>query len=1307
MTTIVFAAWGIAIATSQVQVQLIPGTPMSKADAAAFAAAMAQMEGMEGGDGAIDQDPGAMQMGNDPNAPAGPAGPPLSPEQLGDLRRLYNSSSNAERETLRAYFEAMKINLAKLLGGPGAQTQPDAPNLAQAVRSIEFTRTPQSVLTARSQIGFGNNTRPATNDFAAMAKWLQLQVLAGEWATLGEALKSLPADDAIAAYTQILQTINKSERGGDPNRRPDPGLLPEEVLAIADTAPEPLSDWQVAILAQLLKDASGKYSVARMLEQLESGTQMFGRQDAVRRERTVSLLLAADMAAEASKYFPSLDEARASLDAAALYNHALYHEAFANGPQAGDAAEDHLRTAWELYCETALIGSAEVKTRFNAMRHAIDLLPQMPPAQASAWLKHVFANPALAPAALEILALKAITLDQANLDEGARMQTIITMKEAVDTLLKQSTLDKEVLRVPLRMLTTAVLGEADTLLGGGGGGGRGGRPRMGMGGPAGQQQMVLLLRAMPDSRWLEFVEPSLASRAYRTSVDVATAAQEVDVALDFLTDAVERFPEQARALADVFLQRWIAQLGSSATDVFEDGMFIGYVRGDMGGAPLTRGRQRRNLAHLARLMLVLDELGIDSQQLPSIAQAFAACHGRTEVFTREGITAIFGPLDEIPAATAASLASQMSKGLAGEWRDRRAQQAAGMRRTPKEIIDMVERGYALAIELVDHSIADRPDSWAYSVIKAGLAIDRVQFKQEQDKSDFAAYNQYRKEAFEAFAQTAARYSDRVAQGNQRDDPGVYLAWFNAAVGSTELNYLTREDLLVEGSPQDDQIDLIRKAIESLGSEASQRHIALFAQILNDALPSLAPEVKPRIVRHSMRIIGNHPAGAPMRRLLELHQDLLKDEVKVRLTVDGDDAVGTNLLFGVTLTLRFTPEVDRETGGFSKYLMNDIWARVGNTYKPMNYRDLLKKGLEESFGDHFSLETIGFFEAFAPPTPIKESGAEGWLEKPVAYLVLKARDASVDRIPAVSMDMHFNDQAGAVVLSLMSNSPPIDAAHSSEPRPSQNLEVAQTIDLREVTEGRGEKRAILEVHARAEGLVPNLAELLPGYASALPGYEVSAKGIEERPLTLLEAQTKSSPYFVGMPQQSTDHEYIKPDASGFYRLPVERSWIITYTPTGAAVGSTFTFPTLGSGLDGKLSKREFADMDIVAVTGTTVAVTPPVLSARNLTIAGIAIVGIGGVTFVMRRRNARRRAQAAAVTSAHSAMPTHVTPLSVITALRRVREERNGALSATDHDRLTSEITQLERDYFGPASTTDGQQRLDETLSRWLRSDSAR
>jgi hypothetical protein len=108
-------------------------------------------------------------------------------------------------------------------------------------------------------------------------------------------------------------------------------------------------------------------------------------------------------------------------------------------------------------------------------------------------------------------------------------------------------------------------------------------------------------------------------------------------------------------------------------------------------------------------------------------------------------------------------------------------------------------------------------------------------------------------------------------------------------------------------------------------------------------------------------------------------------------------------------LRFTHSVDRETGGFSKYLQNGVFARVGANFRQVNYRDDLQKAIERSLGKTFDIEAIGFFDAFMPPRGVVENGEDAWLEKPLAYLVLSRNDAAIDRVPPVAMDMQFTDQ----------------------------------------------------------------------------------------------------------------------------------------------------------------------------------------------------------------------------------------------------------------------------------------------------------
>ena len=1219
--------------------------------------------------------------------PAQSSGPALSAQELTDLRAEYDASEPEERVALVAFYRDMGIDIEKLFArsatADGAVVAPKIVTLLQSVQALDFARTPQAVLAARSQLGFKEAPRPDLSASEALAKWIQLQVMAGEWDTFAAVMTDIAPSDAIGVYAHVLQSCNKPAKN-DPAGKSDPALLPEEVLALADAAPGELSDWQLDVLSQLLKNAATKYGTGPMLARITAGTKKFGSQDPAQRDRTVRFLVAAGLVLDAYAYFPPLDEARSSNDARVLLHHGRYNEDLAAA--GGGDADARRRAAWDLYCEVTLMASADAALRQDAMRRAIDLLPSMPPSSAAAWLRQVFASDSLGPAALEVIALKAGSLRDAKLDVGERAQTILTMKDSVDTLLAQEGVDIRTLRIPLRMLTTALVGEADAVLN------DRNRPR----GPGVSREVELLLRALPDERWLEALEPSIASRAYKTSIAVAASADETDLALEYVGYAARRFPTDAPEFADTFLQSWQKRLTPSGPNPDDMGMLYwpGAMQ-DLATAPLTRGRQRRNLDRLAKLIAVLDEIGVAAPNIPSVAGVFRACHGRTEVFSRDGIVKVFGPIEQLAPESAASLADQMRLGLGGDWRDKAAQQAAGMKRSSTELSALVERGYELAIELVEHAMSKRPESWRYAVTKAALTYDRVQYKQAEQKQDFATYNQYRKEAFAAFALTADRYCELVKRGDQRNDAGVYLAWFNAAVGSSELNYLTRDDLLIEGSPQDDQIDLIRKSIARLPDDSRDRHIAEFARAVSDGVPRLAPEVKPRVIRHAMRIIDVHPAGASLRRLVDLYQDLVQDEIKLRLVLDGSDRVGSGRRFGALLSVRFTTAVDRETGGLARYLQNDVWTRMGNQMRPMNYRDLLKKSIEASLADHFEVDGLGFFDAMTPTRAVTEDGQDGWVEKPMAYLVLRAKDPSTDRIAQVSMDTHFNDSIGPVTLPLLSNAPPLDAASEAEPRPVRKLDVTQALDLRGASRTDKSRTITLEVHASGEGVVPELDDLLADFRNALPGYEVKEKNVDVRPVSVAQSDADGRPAF--MRQRSAPREdYAKPDERGFYRLATERSWMITYTPTGASVGSVFTVPALAKGIEGKLTTRQFADMDLITVTGATVAVVPQFWSRSTLVLSVIfaVMVGLAIVGYVVWRRRHPRGPQI------DHRLATRATPLAVITALRRLQVETGSSLDSSRRLSLEKDIATLEAQYFGRGSAGEPNGELRAVLERW-------
>lgn len=1274
---IALAACLAALATGTVaaQVSAIRAVPMTPAKPAAAVEPAATLE--------EEQPQDQPEAGLLPGAPAAAAGP-FSKEELADLKAQFEGLPKDRQDEMKAYYKDLGFDLDALLGYATAASA-EATRIREtvgALREMDFARTPQNVLAARSKLGFGQVPMPniATAKGGDIARWLHLQVMAGEWGILNTYLTERTKPEAQQVYSQILQSLNRGNSG----------LLPEEVLILADACPEEPKPWQSTALAGMLRAATEKNSPGPMLAQIKAGTTLFGSGDAAKRRRTVELLAGAGLVQQAYEYLPSLEDARAAGDGEQILVHGRYRADLASKLGPGPEGDAHRAGAWALFTEVSLMDRASQPARQEAIKQAVALMTRMPRTQVTPWLRGVYANDTLGPAALQAIALSAANIGDAKQDDEQRAQSILSLKEAVDVLLERKGLDQSVLRVPMRMLTAALVTEMENAVA-----------------QKGKQRTVareaqLLLRAIPSKPWFDALEPSLAVRAGKACIGIATVADETDLALTLVSEAIARTPDQAVPIADMFLKTWESRL-SPKSDIDPDAMMYYFWREAIAQAPLTRGRQRRNLERLGRLMETLRATGVDPRALTTIAPAFKACHGITEVYDPADIQRVFGPIAEIPPATCAALASTMAASLNGDWRNRATQVQQGVKRTDTEIAQLVDKGYGIALELIDSALAREGESWRFAVVKAGLAYDRMQFRIAQKKGgDSAKQAEFKAQAFAAFEQAAARYAQAIAAGEEREDIGVYERWFGAAMGTSQLNFISVDDLPTEAgdAPKDDQVERIKKAIATLPPESAFRHISDFARVMGAAVSRAEPEVKPRLVKQALRVVGDHPAGASLRSLEELYRDLVKDEIKLRMVIDGDDRVGTGRQFGVLLSLRFTNSVDRETGGFSKYLQTNAFVRVGRQYQEVNFREKLQKNIETSLGKGFTVESIGFFDAYMPPRGVTESGSDGWLEKPMAYAVLSRKDPAADRLPQITMDMQFEDQTGPVTLVLPSNTPPIavggTTAESAELRPCADLKVTMLCDPRDARDREKDRTIKLEVVCRGKGAVPDFREAITGFESPIEGYKIEEKGIEPKPTVVLqEGEASTSRFGWGQPK-APEGGYPEPDENGVYRLNVERSWVITYTPTGSSQGSVFRMPSLKAGVTAKVDTRYFSDMDLVPVKGGVVRVEGRNLYATLAMIVGPLVLLAGGI-FAHRRIRAARNA---APMFTGFAIPSRITPMNAVMTLRRVQEQHAASFDDVRRAELERDIAMLELKYFGPGVEQPASTELGDVLNRW-------
>ena len=375
--------------------------------------------------------------------------------------------------------------------------------------------------------------------------------------------------------------------------------------------------------------------------------------------------------------------------------------------------------------------------------------------------------------------------------------------------------------------------------------------------------------------------------------------------------------------------------------------------------------------------------------------------------------------------------------------------------------------------------------------RAALLHDENNYRQELEKS--AEFAPRRQQALAEF-QKAARLYVAAAPGLPQDEQNtqVFEYWFYAGLGACDLQHITEETLADNRQPP-----LIRQALESLkGEERRAAHGQVRQRPLHPAQWRQAVDqvqVSEGGLRHRRR-----PSPGPRRpqgvRLLQGpgHRDQARDQV------DGSDVVGHEKPFGVFVNLRHTREIERESGGFGRYLQNQ--NNQGYYYynfgRPLeNYRDKFQEIVKQALQEQFEVVSVTFQDEKVNSRATSEYG---WRVTPYAYLLLKARGPKVDKIPPVRLDLDFMDTSGYVILPVESPTIPIDAAPAKgEARPFEKLQVTQTLDERQAKDGK----LILEVKATARGLVPELDSILDVQA---PGFEIDktddqgAVGLAVRP-----------------------------------------------------------------------------------------------------------------------------------------------------------------------------------------------------------------
>ncbi|MCC6406868.1 MAG: hypothetical protein IT453_06865 [Planctomycetes bacterium] len=1081
----------------------------------------------------------------------------------------------------------------------------------------------------------------------------QRRVTLGEWPAVQEYLKGLTEAERKAGYSRLLQSLAQGPR--DRPQVPPQGQLyieknrfaPSDVVGLARSAPDGLQKEHLASLGRILAQALEQ---GHQLERfLEEARPLLGTPECPLDRRQLALLLVgANQPHALEGLIPSVEEALGADDREGLNLISRY--CLAQNDR--EAKVTWLEQAWAATLAVLAVGEVDEDAKNEALQRAVALAPKLKKELGQAWLDESFTSrPERGMEILSRIGSVASTSLSANpYDSDARRVLLELQTTAANALIAAAPERAKEWSAKLQLLALNWLAEADVTYQFDESSSLGPRRQRDRWGnyyywswnngrnpnapTAVTTEKILEIR--PSDAWLELLEPSLVPRFRMLFASLFLKVGEDAQAFPYIEGIAASLPRQGKELADEFLRVWTKNHDPNQARQQENEYIFYYGFEDRAnGIPLTRSKQERNLTELADWVARLKKLPIEvDDQL--VTAAFTTAHSTAEVYRLETIERIFGSVAALEPALLASLVQGMRTNLLTIWRDPAVQEDKKTKRRQADIQAEVLRGYELAYTTVEKALADHPTSWQLHLAKAALSHDENDYRRELAKD--GEFSSRREAAFALFHRAAELYREELPTlEEEKESTEVYDLWFNAALGSCDLRALDQEKQLATA-----EIPLIRESLLALPADRQERHLGKFAGSLFTKMSAVKPVCKVRFVREGLAIVGDHKLAAEAREVFDYYGDLVT-EIQLRTTLDGGDRVGHEASFGLLVELRHTREIERESGGFGKYLQNQNAQNFSYNYgRPTeDYRDKFESTARAALSEHFEVQSVTFND---PATKSKADAEYGWRRTPYAYILMKSKGPQVDRIPPLRLDLDFLDTSGYAVLPIESAAIPIDSSTSDDDaRTFENLAITQTLDERHAAQ----KKLVLEIKATARGLVPELERLVD---FAPEGFDVA----------------KTDDGGLSIAKFDEDGE----------RVQSERLWTLTLQakPELERLPTTFAFAT-AKAPETAMERFRYVDADLAKAEPTVQLEQVYGETSKSWlgwTLGGVVLVIVGLVLWSRRERTVVLQPQRYRV-------PDPVTPFTVLGLLREI--ESHDGLDASSKRELATTIATLEEGYF--------------------------
>jgi hypothetical protein len=1132
-------------------------------------------------------------------------------------------------------------------------------------------------------------SRDLTEVFAAMEKSAKPDARAnadtrflsafrlGDWAQVRAELAALPPELGRGIYDKMLTDLAE---------RPKNGVRLEDVFALADAGPGELTDLELRKLGQMLGQVVAPNESFWIAERLTRGTEKLGGQDPARRLAAGRVLLAGGFRDLARRYLPD----GADLDKVADEGLRQEIAAFLAAEQATEIAQrDQISRIWS---DNVAILRSEKKVndweKSKAAGEMLRVLTQVSPAvlggtfadlmksQPDAALKIVgglsrkIQNETNAPAAQRIDNLRAQTvlanLIAENVDDaaGSWRQVLTLMAESWMTEVENSFSRQAGL--PRRNGTRNGASEIDP---------------------------EEILQLAPAGKWHAALPADLRDRFDASLARAIIVSANFELAADRIVELAKRHPAAGVALAEDFLLAW----GQAHNPQLPAELRARYGLPEDARIPVTPVMMERNIDSLARMMALFRQAGVAPRDQGKVVTAFDLAYSNAEAYRDTHIERVFGPTAQMDEQLFFLLAQKMHANLGDRWRRADVQRGALTRRNEAQTYAMAEAGYGSLLRMIDEWQAGRPDAYKALLLGAVVLNDWADFESFQDLAPveparrIVAAKEKTLRSQDYFQRAADAYGRQVVRLRPNElstDP--YLSWFNAVLGIGSNGQVNL------GKPMNRAaLGRIRAAILALPGKLAPTHMGQLAKTLNarlnDAGNPLHEDLKYRYLASTLVVTKDDPFSLGLKKRSDYLDELL-GEIRVQTRVDGPNTVGVGQEFGVIVSVVHTEAMGR-VARFGQYLSNDVSAVAARTKRrgpqvakgaePQGPRDEFEQKLTEGLSPFFDIRSITFAAPDVKPRP---TARPGWEETTLAYVLVRAKDASVDKIPPVQMELRFIDLSGPVTIPATSAETLLKVSVGKvAPRPAEKIEVTQTLDTRQFAINGS---LSLEVAATASGLVPELADLLD--LAPLAGVAKVRQVTAIDPLMVKELNTWG--------------DHVAPRT--------ERRWSIALDGDAIRAADQATdvpFPTVKAA-NTTTVWRTYQDIDPVVLTKASVLldrvkaapgagyVPPAAEDHSSYLYLGLAAVTAFVAWLVFRKPDTGPRPPRARDVFK---LPATIDGFSVVALLRKLGASPLVKFTAAQQAELKADIERVQTGCFGGATTLSAAD-LKSLAEKWLR-----